>query len=384
LSSQSDKEARGARSQEAEDGFSFNFHAVPWPDVLKQFAEAAGLTLDLTAVPPGTFTYFDARPYTPDEALNVLNGHLLLRGYALVRRGNSLVSVKIAEAEPVPKTRDAERTQATYEGRTFDEWARTMRTERKPESIAQAMLALVGLAEGERVREAALMKELSGRLEGQPSNRPEPPPLIDLPHPPALHVQRRQPAAEAAARVDADQVLKVEDLFLGRVADDGDLPRRVRSGNGLAEREPAERVIVLPIEGEIGPVVRVHEEVRVRLEVGDAALQEPEVLSRHKVERPARPVGVQGRDPAAVHPEPEIGPAFAGSEHHLVVVAEDRNEPAAALQLDEQVEHALRVGAAVHVVPEQDERIVRLRGDGFEQRSQCCRAAVNVADRDGA
>jgi hypothetical protein len=85
----------------------------------------------------------------------VLNGWLLQRGYVLVRRGNSLVSVKIAEAESAPTTRDAERIEATYEGKTFDEWVQFMRTERKPESVIDAMLALVALAEGERIREAA-------------------------------------------------------------------------------------------------------------------------------------------------------------------------------------------------------------------------------------
>src|SRR4029453_11456191 len=82
---------------------SFNFHQAPWADVLKLFAEANGLTLDLIDVPPGTFTYFDRTEYSPAEALDVLNGPLLQRGYILVRRKNFLVSKTIDNgAQDIP------------------------------------------------------------------------------------------------------------------------------------------------------------------------------------------------------------------------------------------------------------------------------------------
>ena len=45
----------------------------------------------LEAPPPGTFNYRDTRSYTPAEALDVLNGVLLTKGYTLVRRGRMLV-----------------------------------------------------------------------------------------------------------------------------------------------------------------------------------------------------------------------------------------------------------------------------------------------------
>lgn len=79
---------------------SFNFRYAPWSEVLKLFAETAGLTLDLNDVPPGTFNYFDQGAYTPTEALDILNGYLLQKGYVLVRRDKFLVSLNIDN--PIP------------------------------------------------------------------------------------------------------------------------------------------------------------------------------------------------------------------------------------------------------------------------------------------
>jgi|GEM_PF-1326710 len=79
---------------------SFNFRYAPWELVLKRFAEAADLTLDMNVVPPGTFNYYDRKSYTPTEALDVLNGYLLQRGYLLVRRDQFLVVVKISDGIP--------------------------------------------------------------------------------------------------------------------------------------------------------------------------------------------------------------------------------------------------------------------------------------------
>lgn len=78
----------------------FNFSYAPWTDVLKLFAEEAGLSLDLNAVPPGTFNYFDSAGHTPTEALDVLNGWLLPKGYCLVRRDRALVCINIDQ--PIP------------------------------------------------------------------------------------------------------------------------------------------------------------------------------------------------------------------------------------------------------------------------------------------
>lgn len=76
----------------------FNFREAPWPEVLQQFAEWSDLSLDLTDVPPGNFSYLDRRSHTPSEAIDILNGYLLPRGYVLVRRDRFLVAMKTDNA----------------------------------------------------------------------------------------------------------------------------------------------------------------------------------------------------------------------------------------------------------------------------------------------
>jgi type II secretory pathway component GspD/PulD (secretin) len=90
----------GAKAPNGEATLSFNFRYAPWADVLKLFADAAQWTLDLNEVPPGTFNYYDDKAYTVTEALDVLNGYLLPKGYALVRRDRFLVALNIDNGIP--------------------------------------------------------------------------------------------------------------------------------------------------------------------------------------------------------------------------------------------------------------------------------------------
>ncbi|QDU37749.1 Bacterial type II/III secretion system short domain protein [Maioricimonas rarisocia] len=89
-----------AAGSDDEVRMSFNFRYAPWTEVLKLFAERAGLTLDLNVVPPGTFNYYDRRSYTATEALDILNGYLLPKGYVLVRRDDFLVALNIDNGIP--------------------------------------------------------------------------------------------------------------------------------------------------------------------------------------------------------------------------------------------------------------------------------------------
>ena len=66
----------------------------PWPEVLREFASWCGLSLDLTDTPPGYFNYFDSRQHTPTEAIDILNGYLLPRGYVALRRDRFLVVIR--------------------------------------------------------------------------------------------------------------------------------------------------------------------------------------------------------------------------------------------------------------------------------------------------
>ncbi len=85
---------------DGEKKLSFNFRYAPWGEVLKLFADEAKLSLDLNAMPPGTFNYYDRNQYTPTEALDILNGYLLPKGYCLVRRDEFLVCVNIDQGIP--------------------------------------------------------------------------------------------------------------------------------------------------------------------------------------------------------------------------------------------------------------------------------------------
>jgi len=96
----SDSPAKSNDAAKANLKMNFNFEYAPWADVLKLFARANDLSLDLNDVPPGTFNYLDDKEYTMTEALDVLNGYLLSKGYILVRRDRFLVCLNIDN--PIP------------------------------------------------------------------------------------------------------------------------------------------------------------------------------------------------------------------------------------------------------------------------------------------
>ncbi|MGC3967649.1 MAG: secretin N-terminal domain-containing protein [Pirellulales bacterium] len=78
----------------------FNFRFQPWGDVLDWFAQQADLSLVMDAPPPGTLNYTDNREYTPAEALDLMNGVLLTKGYTLVRRERMLMVVNLEDGIP--------------------------------------------------------------------------------------------------------------------------------------------------------------------------------------------------------------------------------------------------------------------------------------------
>ncbi|MBN8624490.1 MAG: hypothetical protein J0M17_03275, partial [Planctomycetes bacterium] len=78
----------------------FNFRFQPWGDVLDWFAQQADLSLVMDSPPPGTLNYTDTREYTPAEALDLMNGVLLTKGYTLVRRERMLMVVNLEDGIP--------------------------------------------------------------------------------------------------------------------------------------------------------------------------------------------------------------------------------------------------------------------------------------------
>src|SRR5690606_37784400 len=96
----SDDSASLSTEPTEERHLSFSFRYAPWADVLRMFAEESDLSLDLNSVPPGTFNYYDTKKYTPTEALDIINGYLLPKGFCLIRRDGFLVCINIDE--PIP------------------------------------------------------------------------------------------------------------------------------------------------------------------------------------------------------------------------------------------------------------------------------------------
>ena len=84
----------------AEPKLRFNFRFQRWSDVLEWFAQQADLSLVLDAPPPGTFNYNDDRQYSVAEAIDLLNGVLLTKGYTLIRRERMLIVVNLADGIP--------------------------------------------------------------------------------------------------------------------------------------------------------------------------------------------------------------------------------------------------------------------------------------------
>ena len=94
-------EIRPAPEPEDTPTLRFSFRYVSWKDVLEWFAEQADLSLVFADQPPsGTFNYSDTRGHTPEEAIQLLQGALLTKGYSLERRGGKLVLSK----EKSPRT----------------------------------------------------------------------------------------------------------------------------------------------------------------------------------------------------------------------------------------------------------------------------------------
>src|SRR5262245_14339867 len=80
---------------------TFNFRFAPWSAVLQKFAEIARLNLDMDEPPPGTFNYYDKAGYSVKDALDIINGYLIQKGYILVRRDRFLVVANFGKG-PVP------------------------------------------------------------------------------------------------------------------------------------------------------------------------------------------------------------------------------------------------------------------------------------------
>lgn len=76
---------------------TFNLHQQPWESVLQWIADTSKLSLDWQELPGDTLNLTTTRAYTLAEARDMLNRHLLTRGYTMVLNGELLSVMKLSE-----------------------------------------------------------------------------------------------------------------------------------------------------------------------------------------------------------------------------------------------------------------------------------------------
>ncbi len=84
----------------AEGTVKFNFHGTPWPVVLDWLARYSHLNLDWQELPGDYVNLRTQRAYTDLEARDMINRHLLARGYTLLVHDELLTVAKIATLNP--------------------------------------------------------------------------------------------------------------------------------------------------------------------------------------------------------------------------------------------------------------------------------------------
>jgi len=78
----------------------FNFRFQKWSEVLPWVALEAGLSLSMEEAPEGTFNYSDRREYAPEEAIDLLNGWLMIKGFTLIHRDQQLMCISLKNGIP--------------------------------------------------------------------------------------------------------------------------------------------------------------------------------------------------------------------------------------------------------------------------------------------
>jgi type II secretory pathway component GspD/PulD (secretin) len=73
--------------------WAFNVQGAPWSTILREFAGSMGFSLSMGVQPAGTFTYFDGRYHSPQQAIDIFNDHLIPLGAILVRNEDRLILV---------------------------------------------------------------------------------------------------------------------------------------------------------------------------------------------------------------------------------------------------------------------------------------------------
>ena len=102
---QAEQEARGEQpAAERAPGITFNFRGASLDSVIEAIVDATGLNVIKATEVGGTVTIVNRQPLTVDEALNVLNEVLRVRGATLVRSQNFITILPLGEARLYART----------------------------------------------------------------------------------------------------------------------------------------------------------------------------------------------------------------------------------------------------------------------------------------
>ena len=95
-----DKDPVGEAAEERK--IRIQFEGVPYSDALQRFSQMANKPLIIESPVQGTLTFYDPQPYTYQEALDVLNVILSMKGVALVETGRYLQLSKLENIKKLP------------------------------------------------------------------------------------------------------------------------------------------------------------------------------------------------------------------------------------------------------------------------------------------
>lgn len=131
-----------------EGKITFNFKGQPWPAVLEWLADISGMSLDWQKLPGDYLNLTTPRPYTVREARDLINRHLLARGFTMLVLGETLSVVNCKELNPalVPRIEADELP------------------DRDPYEFVKVSFALDSLVAEDAAKEFEPMRSANGRL----------------------------------------------------------------------------------------------------------------------------------------------------------------------------------------------------------------------------
>jgi type II secretory pathway pseudopilin PulG len=85
---------------DADGKVKFSLKGQPWPDVLDWLAETSNKSLDWQELPNDYLNLVTQHSYTIDEARDLLNRHLLARGFTMLTHGDTISVVNVSKINP--------------------------------------------------------------------------------------------------------------------------------------------------------------------------------------------------------------------------------------------------------------------------------------------